>query len=231
MRTPDVAVIRSQAGPSRHPRRPAMKDEGFLTRCARELHSPDGATRDEAARQLWLHFSARLGAVVRRRLDARVLRRVGLDDVLQSLFAGYCAAGPGPDGPPPDRAVLWRQLVCFTMRKVASTAKHHHAQRRDVRRERPLRDFAADAAGPDQSWIEPKDFRAVRRPALRPDDVVVARDEFERLLALLPADLQRVFALKLEDYTNAEIAAQIDRGERTVELKMRAIRGLLGDRQ
>jgi hypothetical protein len=46
------------------------------------------------------------------------------------------------------------------------------------------------------------------------------------LLALLP-DFQRVLALRLEGYTVAETAARRGRVDRTVELKLRAIRGML----
>lgn len=60
-----------------------------------------------------------------------------------------------------------------------------------------------------------------------PEDGAVAREEFARLLAVLPEDLQRVFARRLEGDTNAEIGAQVGRVERTVERKMKAIRALL----
>ena len=56
------------------------------------------------------------------------------------------------------------------------------------------------------------------------------RQEIERLRALLPEDLRRVFDLRMEGYTNAQIGAAIHRVERTVELKLRAIRALLEPR-
>jgi DNA-directed RNA polymerase specialized sigma24 family protein len=198
--------------------------EGSLTRYARELHSPDAPLREEAARRLWHRFSGRLAAEVRRRLDARILRCAGLEDVLQSLFASFFAADPGPNGPPRDRGELWRLLVHFTMCKVANTAEFHRAQRRDFRREAPLGVTVPDADGPGARPIEPEDGRV-----LDPADEVVARHEFARLLELLPDDLREVFAMRLDGYTNAEIGAQIGRVERTVELKMRTIRGLLRD--
>jgi DNA-directed RNA polymerase specialized sigma24 family protein len=108
------------------------------------------------------------------------------------------------------------------MCKVANTADRHRAQRRDVRREKLLADFAIDPTEPELRGAEPRDFRG-----LGPEAEAVAREEFTRLLAVLPEDLQRVFVLRLEGYTNAEIAAEIGRVERTVELKLRAIRGLL----
>jgi len=145
-----------------------------------------------------------------------------MDDVLQSLFASFFAAAPGPDGPPRNRAELWRLLVHFTMCKVANTADHHRAKRRDVRREKPLRDIVADADGSRPRPFEPEDFRG-----LDPADETIARLEFARLLGVLPADLREVFVMRLQGYTNAQIGAQIGRVERTVELKLRTIRGLL----
>jgi DNA-directed RNA polymerase specialized sigma24 family protein len=199
-----------------------MGTEGSLTRYARELYSPDALRREEAARQLWLRFSIQLAAEVRRRLNARILRRAGMDDLLQSLFASFFAAAPRSNGPPRDRTELWRLLVHFTMCKVASTTHFHRAQRHDFRRERPLADMVADADGSWPRPFEPADFRA-----LGPADEAAARMEFARLLGQLPVDLREVFVMRLEGYTNAQIGAQIGRVERTVELKMRTIRGLL----
>jgi RNA polymerase sigma-70 factor (ECF subfamily) len=200
-----------------------METYGSLTRWAQDLYSQDPRRREEAARQLWLRFADRLGVVVRRRLNAQILRRVGVDDVLQSLFGDFFAAPPGPAGPPRSRAELWRLLICFTMRKVANTANDHRAQRRDVGRDRPLAGFATDESGSSLGWAnEPEDCRT-----LSPEDEAMAREEFDRLLAVLPEDLKQVFFLRLEGYTNAEIAGKLDRVERTIELKMKTIRGLL----
>jgi RNA polymerase sigma factor (sigma-70 family) len=198
----------------------SMGTEGSLTHYVRELYSPDSPRREEAARQLWLRFSGRLAAEVRQRLDARIIRRAGMDDVLQSLFAGFFAAAPGPDGPPRNRAELWRLLVHFTMCKVANTANYHRAQCRDLRREEFLGDVKAGADGSRTS--DPEDFRG-----LDPADEASARMEFARLLDLLPDDLREVFVMRLDGYTNAQIAAQIGRVERTVELRLRTIRALL----
>jgi RNA polymerase sigma-70 factor (ECF subfamily) len=182
------------------------------------MHSPDAARREEAARQIWLRFAGRLRGLMRSRLDPRILRRAGEDDVLQSLFASFFTAPPDPGGPPRSRADLWRLLVHFTLCKVVNTAKYHRAQRRDVRRERLLSDTPDDGFRP----VEPEDPRWIS-----PEDEVLAREEFDRLRNLVPDDLRPVFDLRLEGSTNAEIARQINRVERTVELKLRAIRGVL----
>jgi DNA-directed RNA polymerase specialized sigma24 family protein len=197
-----------------------MENRGSVTRYAFEMHSPDAARREEAARQIWTRFEARLRGVVRRRLDARLLRRATEDDVLQSLFAGFFMAPPGAGGPPRSRADLWRLLVHITLCKVANTAERHFAARRDVRRERWLEDVPAEEFAPARARVEDPHW-------ISPEDEAIAREEFDRLRNLIPEDLRPVFDLRLEGYTNAEIARQINRVERTVELKLQAIRALL----
>jgi RNA polymerase sigma-70 factor (ECF subfamily) len=190
-----------------------------LTEYGRDLYASDAARREEAARQIWLRFADRLGAEVRRRLDPRVLRRAGTDDVVQSLFASFFAAARGPAVPPRDRAELWRRLVHFTICKVANTAERHRAGQRDVRRE-----VAFDDIAPDDATVG---FEPADRRGLDPAREALARLEFDRLLAVLPGDLRDVFLMRLEGLTNAEIAGRIGRVERTVELRMRTIRALL----
>ena len=200
-----------------------MEPDVSLTRFGRDLHCDDAARRDEAARQIWQQFAGRLGGVVRRRLDARILRRAGEEDILQSLFAGFFAAAPGPEGPPKNRAELWGLLVRFTMCKVANTANHYRAQRRDLFREQLLPNDVPDES--DTGGLKRGELEDVHW--LRPEDQAIAREEFDRLLAFLPADLQYVFMQRLDGYTNSEIAALIDRSERMVELKLQTIRSLL----
>jgi DNA-directed RNA polymerase specialized sigma24 family protein len=102
----------------------------------------------------------------------------------------------------------------------SNVADHHRARCRDLRREQSLAEIRTGVGGSQP--FEPQDHRG-----LDPADEAVARIEFARLLGVLPADLREVFVMRLDGYTNAQIAAQIGRVERTVELKMRTIRALL----
>ena len=199
-----------------------MSEPGSMTRFGLDIHSPDPARREEAARQIWLHFAARLQALIERRLDPQIRRKSGTDDLLQSLFASFFAAPPSPGGPPRSRADLWRILVRFALCKVASSANHHRAQRRDYRRELALlrEDEESTLAGTRSGSV-------ADRITLGPAEQLEAREEFERLLNKLPPELQRVIVLRLEGYTNAEIARILGRVERTVELKLKAIRAVL----
>jgi RNA polymerase sigma factor (sigma-70 family) len=184
------------------------------------LYSQDAGRRDEAARRIWERFSARLVGEVHRRLNAQIRQRVDAEDVIQSLFERFFAAGPGPGGPPRNRAEFWRLLVHITICTVADTVDHHRAKRRDVRREEPLGHLFADADSSRPS--EPMGSRGID-----PADEAIARIEFARLLGLLPDDLREVLVMRLQGYTNAQIGAHIGRVERTVELKLRTIRELV----
>ena len=67
-----------------------------------------------------------------------------------------------------------------------------------------------------------EDFRG-----LSPEEEVISRVELGRILDRLREDQRQVIAWKLEGYTNAEIGRKLERTERTVELKLRLIRGIL----
>jgi len=57
-----------------------------------------------------------------------------------------------------------------------------------------------------------------------PDVIVQGKIEFNRLLDLLPADLRRIALLKLDGFTNREIAREVNRAPVTVSRKLSRIR-------
>ena len=107
---------------------------GSLTLCVQRLHSADCRERNEAARIIWDRFSVRLQTLVRRHLDNRIRLREDEHDVLQSMYASFCAGQLEGKTPPASREELWKLLVRITMCKVVNTAHRHLADRRDVRR-------------------------------------------------------------------------------------------------
>ena len=57
-----------------------------------------------------------------------------------------------------------------------------------------------------------------------PDMLAAINEEYQRLLGALKQELQTVARMKLEGYTNREIATTLGRVERTVERKLERIR-------
>ncbi len=202
----------------------SLQTAGSVTHDGAALRSADPLVRQQAARRIWERFEPRLLEIVRRRLNPRLRVRADEEDIVQSLFRSFfMARRDGDRVVPASREGLWRLLVWLAMCKVANAAHEHQALRRDVRREeRPWKGaepWEANVA----SWMAELEDRA----ALPPQDAVIFRDEFERLLGLLPEDLQQIFVWRLEGHTNAEIGSAINRTGRTVELKLRIIRKLL----
>jgi hypothetical protein len=196
-----------------------MSSPGSMTGCAEDLGSPDPAVRDAAARRIWEHYSSRLMVLVRRNLDARIRRREGEGDVLQSMYRSFCEGRREGKLPLASRDDLWRILVHITMCKVRNAAKHHLAARRDHRREE------ADP-GEVAGWM----LARMDNSAPTPEEAAILEEEMSRWLEPLNEDQRQLALWKLDGYTNKEIGVMISRTERSVELKMGVIRGKLESR-
>ena len=193
---------------------------GSLTLCVQRLHSADCRERNEAARIIWDRFSVRLQTLVRRHLDNRIRLREDEHDVLQSMYASFCAGQLEGKTPPASREELWKLLVRITMCKVVNTAHRHLAGRRDVRRERS----GAHDPDPDGLLFPRWMLDHVDRAQPSPEEQVIVLDELHRLLRGLSDEHRQIVLWKLDGFTNAEIAAMIGRTVRCVELKMQLIR-------
>jgi DNA-directed RNA polymerase specialized sigma24 family protein len=201
-----------------------MSSIGSLTLCIQNLRSPDGRARDEAAQIIWERFSARLQDLARRHLDNRIRRREDEQDILQSMYASFCAGQLEGKPSPASREELWRLLVRITLCKVVNTVHRNHAARRDVRRERAGR----EGAGLSTPQFPGGMLDQVDRAATDPGEKLIMVEEFDRLLHNLPEELRQIVVWKVEGYTNAKIALMMGRTVRCVELKLQLIRKLLG---
>jgi RNA polymerase sigma factor (sigma-70 family) len=175
--------------------------------------------RDEAARIIWERFSPRLKHLVRRHLDNRIFRREDEQDVLQSMFASFCAGQSKGSKAPASREELWKLLVRITMCKIVNTAHRHLAERRDIRRERGEPKGDTDEKRFPQWMLDHVD-----RSQPTSEERIAAVEEIQRLLHILPEDLRQIMVWRLEGFTNPEIACMIGRTVRSVELKLNLIR-------
>jgi DNA-directed RNA polymerase specialized sigma24 family protein len=180
------------------------------------------AGRDpDAAQALWARYFDRLAALARGRLTERTRRVADEEDVALSAFDSFfrgVAAGRFPRLD--DRDDLWQVLVVLTERKAIDRVRRATAGKRgggEVRGDsafaRP--DDSGPAAGMDRlAGAEPD-----------PEFAALFADECERLLRrLADPELCRLALLKLEGYTNEEIAAKLGRVVRSVQRKLETIR-------
>jgi DNA-directed RNA polymerase specialized sigma24 family protein len=140
------------------------------------------------------------------------------EDIALSAFESFFAAATRGRIPRLDnRDDLWRILVTITRRKALDEAQHQHRLKRGGPAEcGPSRDKAVGDAG---------NLDLVVCPEPTPEFVAVVADECRKLLASLADDrLRQIALLKMEGYTNEEIAGQLGCGLRSVVRKLDLIR-------
>jgi DNA-directed RNA polymerase specialized sigma24 family protein len=165
---------------------------------------------DSAAQQnLWNRYFTRLAGVARGRLTGAPQRDADEEDValsvLDSFFRG---AQQGRFPNLKDRTGLWPLLVKMTARKAINQINRQQAKKRTNKAEQYLPNLA------ELTGSEPT-----------PQFAVEVAEQVQRLLARLSDDqLRTVATMKLEGYTNAEIASHLEIVERSVARKLVRIR-------
>jgi DNA-directed RNA polymerase specialized sigma24 family protein len=170
----------------------------------------------EAAQGLWEAYFQRLIGLARAQL-ARAPRTVAdAEDVaLSAFYSFYRRAGRGEFPRLEDRNDLWQLLFVLTVRKAINLVRYQGRKSRDSSRVVNL----SDLDGMDVDLV------IGREPS--PELAAEMIEECRRLLDLLPdATLRSVAIWKMEGYTSGEIAARLGCIEKTVERKLRAIRGV-----
>ena len=182
------------------------------------IHNLRGGDHD-AAQQLWDAYYRRLVTVARKKLAGLGRAIDDEEDVALSAFKSFCRGmDQGKFANVADRNELWSLLITITTRKAFHVA-------RDAKRLK---------RGGGQTFVD--DNRSGSRfvdrvPGEEPDPAHASEigEEFERLLSLLPtADLVELVTLKLEGFTNEEIARRWNKAERTIERKLKLVRQIWG---
>jgi RNA polymerase sigma-70 factor (ECF subfamily) len=159
------------------------------------------------------------------KLNRRLQRRVGAEDIVQGAFKSFFFRQQRGEYRLADRDDLLRLLVRMALNKARGVAVREARQRRDYRRDQTA---AGADASPDEGdgWL----LEQLVERAPRPDEAAALAEEVERRLTQLPEDLRNIALLKLEGYTNAAIASlpAWRCSVRTVERKLRLIREAWG---
>jgi RNA polymerase sigma factor (sigma-70 family) len=170
-----------------------------------------GTSRHEdASKLLWDRYFVRVARLAQERL--RGVARCpaeGEDVALSVLDSFFRGAAAGRFDRLDNRDDLWRLLVTIALRKAQNAGRDGLRQKRGG-----LVDFEDPAVLEEIAGAEPS-----------PEFAALVADESRRLFEALSDDsLRHVVRLRLEGYTNEEIAAALDCGLRTVERKLGVIR-------
>ena len=183
------------------------ESEGSITHWIREL---DGGAEQAAQEQLWHRYFKRLAALARKRLASAPRAVEDEEDVVVCAFESFferAKAGRFPDLK--DRNGLWRLLATITARKAMNQVSRQNAKKRQ--------------AGPNVV----RDVEEIVGQDPTPEFAAQISEELRRLLGMLDEDvLRRLAVLKLEGYTNQEIAENLGVSLSTIARKLTRIRSL-----
>jgi DNA-directed RNA polymerase specialized sigma24 family protein len=187
-----------------------MTSDGSVSRWIGMLKGGDG----DAAQRLWEAYSRRLIALARARLRGVPTRMSDEEDVALSAFDSLCrGAERGRFARLEDRDDLWQLLVVITVRKAIDLGQHERRAVWGGGRVQTLSDLDDDESL-EVLGTEPT-----------PELAAMVADECRHLLGKLENDLLRSVALlKMEGFTNEEVAARLGCVVSTVDRRLRTIR-------
>lgn len=166
---------------------------------------------EDAARELLRRYEAEVRLVVRRQLPRLLRSRFDSLDFLQSVWGDFFQkVRTGPT-----EFTDSRHLVGFLARaaknKVIDEYRRAASLKHDMHREEPIW----------QDGGRPRDLPAREES---PSEVVEAREVYDRLRDLLPADRQNILAMKAQGLSSREIGERLGISERTVQRVLEDLR-------
>ena len=180
-------------------------DEHTVTIWIENLQTGD----ESAARNLWERYSTRLAGLARRHLLSVPRGAFDEEDVALSAVNTFLdGAAAGRFAILNDRNDLWKLLVTITAGKARDYRRRELALKRGGGKVHALGDGVVEVLGDEPS----------------PQLAAEFADTCRRLLESLEPELREVALLRVEGFTNAEIAAKIGRDVSTVERRLKRIR-------
>lgn len=164
-------------------------------------------------------YGAQLERVAEKHLPGALRRRVGAEDVVQSVCRTFFRRAGGGEFQLADSESLWRLLCAITLTKVREQARFHLRQKRGIDQEVPVAPFSGADSTPGHVIVD-------RGP--NPAAAAEFADQFQQVIATLDEEERQVVDLKLQECTNDEVAERLQCSERTVRRILKRAQARLG---
>ena len=180
----------------------------------------------DAAQKLWERYYDKLVRLAKAKIGAKYRRVADEEDVAASAFRSFFRSVEEGRFPRlDDRDDLWKVLFTVTERKVYAHIKHQRRQKRGSGMVRGdsywIQPGIADDENGRGDWICPEPT-----PAFAAEVV----EEVEAKLNALPDEkLREIAVLKMDGFTNEEIAGKLNCSTRSVKRKLQVIRTFWGE--
>jgi RNA polymerase sigma-70 factor (ECF subfamily) len=181
----------------------AMESESFESE---QLFKRYTSGDSEAADAIFDRYVRRLVGLAGQRLAPALRRRVDPEDVVQSAMRSFFVHARAGDYVLARSGDLWRLLAAITLHKLRDQVDRNRAGRRDYRRER-------DCESGDERLARGAEPVA-RRPT--PDEEFAAVEQLQAIVQELPESVRSALTLRLAGNRIEDIAAVMQRSERTV---------------
>jgi RNA polymerase sigma-70 factor (ECF subfamily) len=153
-------------------------------------------------------------ALARRRISQRLAGRVDPEDVVQSVFRTFFHRAREGQFSIADQDELCKLLVSITVHKTLRQVAFHQAAKRNLRQE------VAQGPEPQERLQELLD----REPT--PDEAVTFLDQLEHFLGRLRPQERQILELRLQGFSNDEIAAKLGIYDRKIRRAIERVRAL-----
>ena len=166
----------------------------------------------DAARQIVDRYIGQLLALARRHLSQRLAGRVDPEDVVQSVFRTFFLRVREGQFVFADQDDLCKLLVRITLHKTLRQVAFHKAAKRD-----PAQEVGRGEGHQEQ-------LLAVLDRGPTPEATITFVDQLEHLLAHLLPHERQVLELRLQGYSNEEIARQLGLYDRKIRRVLERVR-------
>ncbi len=171
----------------------------------------------QIVQQFCEQYGAMLHQVAEKHLVGPVRRRVGPEDVVQSACRTFLRRAQAGEFQLADSEALWRLLCAITLTKVREQVRFHRRRKRGVDQEVQLEAESLPGSG----HFEPV------APGPSPAEAAAFADQFQQLMASLDDEERQLVDLKLQQYTNDEVAEHLGCSERTVRRILKRVQDRL----
>lgn len=197
-------------------RKECMEPVDEITVWIRGLSAGD----QRSAEALWRTYFDKLVRFARQKLDAGARRQADEEDVaLSAMHSFYRGVQAGRYENLAGRDELWRLLVTIAAHKVSRQRRKDGTLKRGGGRIRGESVFLQGDSPDESCGIE-----QVLGSAPTPELAAIVAEGCQKMLADLDESLRQIALLKLEGFTNDEIAGRLDCSTRGVERKLNRIR-------
>ncbi len=173
----------------------------------------------DAASELYGRYVSRLLRIVFRQIDSSsVAARLDPEDVVQSAVWSFVRRLREGEFKFDDEEDIWKLLTTVVLNKTRNQIERNLAARRSVNRE---------------SRVEDRDLeeQTLRRLQMQPSisDALAFRETLQQLFAKLDTTDATVLQMRLEGYSQQEIADELDLAARTIRRRLVGIRSVVAE--